>query len=79
MPFIPRRQLSHLDDPSILYSKLMDLIVRMAYVGLIHGDFNEFNVMISEEDDEPTVIDFPQMVSIRHENAERYVWHYREV
>lgn len=49
----------------------MDLIVRMAYVGLIHGDFNEFNIMISEEDEEPTVIDFPQMVSIRHENAER--------
>ncbi|KAJ9105634.1 hypothetical protein QFC20_004314 [Naganishia adeliensis] len=68
----PMRQLSHLDDPSILYSKLMDLIVRMAYVGLIHGDFNEFNVMISEEDDEPTVIDFPQMVSIRHENAESF-------
>jgi RIO kinase 2 len=68
---IPRRQLAVLDDPSILYSKLMHLIVRMANVGLIHGDFNEFNVMIGEEDDEPTVIDFPQMVSIRHENAER--------
>lgn len=60
-----------LEDPSILYSKLMDLIVRMAYVGLIHGDFNEFNIMIGEADEEPVVIDFPQMVSIRHENAER--------
>ncbi|KAJ9091096.1 hypothetical protein QFC19_009270 [Naganishia cerealis] len=68
----PMRQLSVLEDPSILYSKLMDLIVRMAYVGLIHGDFNEFNVMIREEDEEPVVIDFPQMVSIRHENAERF-------
>ncbi|GHJ87493.1 hypothetical protein NliqN6_3895 [Naganishia liquefaciens] len=68
----PMRQLSVLDDPSILYSKLMSLIVRLAYVGLIHGDFNEFNIMIGEEDDEPTVIDFPQMVSIRHENAESF-------
>ncbi|KAJ9098746.1 hypothetical protein QFC21_004394 [Naganishia friedmannii] len=68
----PMRQLSVLEDPSILYSKLMDLIVRMAYVGLIHGDFNEFNVMIGEADEEPVVIDFPQMVSIRHENADSY-------
>jgi RIO kinase 2 len=48
----------------------MELIVRLARSGLIHGDFNEFNILIRVEDDEPVVIDFPQMVSIRHENAE---------
>jgi RIO kinase 2 len=91
----------------------MDLIVRLAHSGLIHGDFNEFNILVrdhrsdaekdrdeeneeerdariakeggdfpvelSEEDMkirkekgllEPILIDFPQMVSIDHADAE---------
>lgn len=92
----------------------MDLIVRLARSGLIHGDFNEFNILIRdhrtdqererdeeseeqrreriEEDGgdvpvqiapedmtearrtkgllEPVLIDFPQMVSIDHADAE---------
>ena len=53
----------------------MDLIVRLANAGLIHGDFNEFNLLLREpenEDDlpEPVLIDFPQMVSTDHPNAE---------
>jgi RIO kinase 2 len=47
----------------------MDLIVRFAHAGLIHGDFNEFNILI-QESGHPVVIDFPQMVSTSHENAE---------
>eukprot|EP00877_Chromochloris_zofingiensis_P006501 jgi/Chrzof1/2103/Cz11g02250.t1 len=46
----------------------MDLIYRLAAKGLIHCDFNEFNLLI-DEDDELTLIDFPQMVSISHANA----------
>lgn len=56
--------------PALLQAKLMQLIVRLARVGLIHGDFNEFNVMIKDKSFEPVVIDFPQMVSVGHENAE---------
>eukprot|EP01043_Picozoa_sp_COSAG02_P024265 COSAG02_NODE_1322_length_13259_cov_71.269985_2_plen_39_part_00 len=37
-------------------------------MGLIHSDFNEFNLMVDEEQT-VTVIDFPQMVSISHRNA----------
>lgn len=48
----------------------MDLIVRFARAGLIHGDFNEFNILIHRETGDPVVIDFPQMVSTSHENAE---------
>ena len=48
----------------------MDLIVRFAKAGLIHGDFNEFNILIRRDTGEPVVIDFPQMVSTSHENAE---------
>ena len=50
----------------------MDLIVRFAHAGLIHGDFNEFNILIHRETGEPIVIDFPQMVSTSHANAEYY-------
>ncbi|KAK3684360.1 Serine/threonine-protein kinase rio2 [Vermiconidia calcicola] len=33
-----------------LYAELMDVIVRLAQRGLIHGDFNEFNILIKEEE-----------------------------
>jgi RIO kinase 2 len=49
----------------------MDLLYRLAAKGLIHCDFNEFNLMISRTQDESlTMIDFPQMVSVGHANAE---------
>lgn len=50
----------------------MNLIVRLARAGLIHGDFNEFNLLVTD-DNEPILIDFPQMVSTSHRNAEMYV------
>ena len=59
-------------DPSSLYSSLMDLVVRLANHGLIHCDFNEFNVIVDSKD-RPTIIDFPQMISTAHVNAEWYV------
>eukprot|EP00126_Sphaerothecum_destruens_P002445 Sdes_comp15883_c0_seq1m4991 len=67
----PLNQLQELDDCEKLYSDLMNLIVQLADLGLIHGDFNEFNLMINQKG-EITVIDFPQMVSIRHQNAKFY-------
>lgn len=49
----------------------MQLIVRLASQGLIHGDYNEFNILVYE-DGRPILIDFPQMVSIDHPNAQEY-------
>ncbi|OJT03045.1 Serine/threonine-protein kinase rio2 [Trametes pubescens] len=68
----PLRQVADIPSPGKLYSELMDLIVRFARAGLIHGDFNEFNILIRREDGNPIVIDFPQMVSTSHKNAEWY-------
>lgn len=79
----PLRQISTVPDPASLYSDLIALILRLANHGLIHGDFNEFNILIKEEKTvledgvesiklEPVVIDFPQMVSMEHQNAEMY-------
>jgi RIO kinase 2 len=50
---------------------LMQLILRLASQGLIHGDYNEFNILVYE-DGRPVLIDFPQMISIDHPNAEDY-------
>ncbi|KAF4126598.1 RIO kinase 2 [Geosmithia morbida] len=83
----PLRQISDVPDPASLYADLIGLILRLAKHGLIHGDFNEFNILVkeiettSEKDDgsqeasvrlEPVLIDFPQMVSMEHQNAEMY-------
>ncbi|EDQ85509.1 uncharacterized protein MONBRDRAFT_38815 [Monosiga brevicollis MX1] len=59
------------DKPGKLFHRLMKILVKFAECGLIHGDYNEFNLMVSEQGD-VTVIDFPQMVSTEHENAEYY-------
>ncbi|KAF9190745.1 hypothetical protein BGZ51_008260 [Haplosporangium sp. Z 767] len=67
----PLRQITEVADPGKLYSTLMNLIVKLASYGLIHGDFNEFNILIRENGD-AVLIDFPQMVSIDHPNAEYY-------
>jgi len=84
----PLRQVRRVGNVSGLYAELMEIIMKLGGAGLIHGDFNEFNIMIVEEEVpaaekglggeeegvkvKPVVIDFPQMVSIDHENAEMY-------
>ncbi|RMZ85536.1 hypothetical protein DV737_g533, partial [Chaetothyriales sp. CBS 132003] len=79
----PLRQIEQVADPAALYAELMDMIIALAHMGLIHGDFNEFNIMIKEEEARggsgaddvqlvPVLIDFPQMISVDHSNAEMY-------
>jgi RIO kinase 2 len=72
----PLRSTDDIPDPLKLYGELMDLIIRLAQVGLIHGDFNEFNILIKVDPvtkkSSPILIDFPQMLSTTHENAEWY-------
>ncbi|XP_015704985.1 serine/threonine-protein kinase RIO2 [Coturnix japonica] len=67
----PLCQVHQVEDPASVYSELMDLIVKLANHGLIHGDFNEFNLIL-DNDDHVTMIDFPQMISTSHPNAEWY-------
>ncbi|ESP00505.1 hypothetical protein LOTGIDRAFT_212972 [Lottia gigantea] len=67
----PMCQVRELEDPGTVYNECMEIIVRLGNSGLIHGDFNEFNLML-DSDDKVTVIDFPQMISTSHLNAEWY-------
>ena len=90
----PLRQIQEVPNPAGLYAELIDIVLRLASFGLIHGDFNEFNILIREDEIPavetsgdtktglpdskpditltPVIIDFPQMVSIDHANAEMY-------
>ncbi|KAL1456922.1 hypothetical protein WDU94_001608 [Cyamophila willieti] len=67
----PLSRISEVAHVEALYDELMNLIVRFANHGVIHGDFNEFNLMLDEEEN-PVVIDFPQMVSTSHANAQLF-------
>ena len=42
----PLQQITEVDDPGELYDNLMNLLLKFANHGVIHGDFNEFNIMI---------------------------------
>lgn len=65
-----RCQLRELKDPGALFEELMNLLLKLANHGVIHSDFNEFNIMI-DDNEKPILIDFPQMVSTSHADAEQ--------
>lgn len=67
----PLVQVKQLQNTDTVFEKIIGIIVRLAEHGLIHCDFNEFNIMI-DDDEKITIIDFPQMVSVSHRNAEMY-------
>lgn len=46
----------------------LGILRRLAEYGLVHCDFNEFNLMV-DETGHVTLIDFPQMISTSHLNA----------
>ena len=54
-----------------IFPQCVNLIVQLAKRGLVHCDFNEFNLMIDEAGT-LTLIDFPQMISTSHSNAKEY-------
>ncbi|KAH0902910.1 hypothetical protein HID58_042413 [Brassica napus] len=67
----PMVQVKQLQNPETVFEKIIGIVVRLAEHGLIHCDFNEFNIMIDDEE-KLTMIDFPQMVSVSHQNAQMY-------
>lgn len=67
----PMTQVDVVENVDQLYDDLMNLIVRLGNSGVIHGDFNEFNIMVTDEA-KPILIDFPQMLSTSHPNAKMY-------
>ncbi|CAM0953584.1 unnamed protein product [Alopecurus aequalis] len=71
VPGYPLVQIRELQNPDNVFDKILGLVIRLAEHGLIHCDFNEFNIMI-DGSEIVTMIDFPQMVSVSHRNAQMY-------
>jgi len=60
-------------DAHSLCDRLLQMVLTLANTfGLVHGDFNEFNIMILNESQDPVLIDFPQMVPVNHRFAQEY-------
>eukprot|EP01034_Spumella_vulgaris_P025073 gene25073-31485_t len=57
-----------LGDPEGIFNICLGILRRLAEHGLVHCDFNEFNLMVDGTGN-VTLIDFPQMVSLSHPNA----------
>jgi len=64
-------KVSKLDNPGPVYDRCMSAITRLAEHGLIHCDYNEFNLILTTKR-KIWVIDFPQMCSTDHPNATAY-------
>ncbi|PIA48504.1 hypothetical protein AQUCO_01400824v1 [Aquilegia coerulea] len=71
VPGYPLVQVKEIQNHDVVFETIISQIIHMAEVGLIHCDFNEFNIMI-DDNEKVTMIDFPQIVSTSHRNAEMY-------
>lgn len=76
MEYIPSFTLCKIEEmlnKDIIYRQLISFILNLASYGLVHGDFNEFNILIRNDvDNQICIIDFPQMISIDHPDAKDY-------
>lgn len=41
-----RVQVRQLSNPRLVYTQLMDMLARLAGLGLVHCDYNEFNLLV---------------------------------
>lgn len=86
MQFIDAQPLGQVYDmthPSAVYSHLVSLAINLANHGLVHSDYNEWNLLYSQPSSSPdaeaqeatgvvTMIDFPQMITTQHPDAAAY-------
>ncbi|KAI5134541.1 RIO kinase 2 [Nematocida ausubeli] len=59
--------------PHAMKDALFAIVDRMYALGYVHGDFNEFNIMVRDDFKRVKVIDFPQMVKITDTKATEYL------
>ncbi|ERL91560.1 hypothetical protein D910_08890 [Dendroctonus ponderosae] len=64
-------RVQELNNVKALYDKLMNNIMRFALYGVVHADFNEFNIFITH-DERPVIIDFSHMLFTHHANAKMH-------
>ncbi|KAF7684314.1 Serine/threonine-protein kinase RIO2 [Astathelohania contejeani] len=59
-------------DKEAVYNNMVNFVKKLRDLGYVHGDFNEFNVMVNC-DGEIVVIDFPQCMKLGNDQAEEYL------
>lgn len=64
----PMYSIRDMPRAKVVLERLMRLLIRLGRAGIVHGDFNEFNLLIGAEQ-KVTLIDFPQVVHLNHPNA----------
>lgn len=73
-PGLLLNHIKEINNPEFVYTQCMNIIIRLARHGLIHCDFNEFNLLVNKQG-RVTLIDFPQMISISHKHAKKMFQH----
>ncbi|CAG9313668.1 unnamed protein product [Blepharisma stoltei] len=71
LPATTLLNVKRMERPQKVLNEAIDIAIRIARLGLVHSDFNQFNILASE-DEKIYVIDFPQMVSRNHKNANEF-------
>ena len=72
IPAFPLNHVREVRDPVALFDDLIHVIVQLAALGYVHGDFNEFNLLVDDEG-KVTLIDLPQMLTCTHPLAKSYL------
>jgi RIO kinase 2 len=67
----PMYQINRMPRAQVVLERLMRLLIRLGRSGIVHSDFNEFNLLIGPNQ-EVTLIDFPQIVHVNHPNAKEF-------
>ena len=72
IPAFPLNHVKEVADPVSLFDNLIHVIAQLAAAGYVHGDFNEFNLLVDDEG-KVTLIDLPQMLPSTHPLARSYL------
>jgi RIO kinase 2 len=69
----PLYQIRELSQPEAVMKDIIDQMSNIVKLGYVHGDLNEFNILISDDEtlgiEKPYIIDFPQMIQLTHPKA----------
>ncbi|TBU07490.1 Rio1-like serine/threonine protein kinase [Hamiltosporidium magnivora] len=61
----------HSTDPHKVFSSMINFIYQFKDMGYIHGDLNEFNILVNEQN-KICIIDFPQCINLKNKKSDEY-------
>lgn len=76
MEYVPGKELikSRINDPIQVFKNIVREVFKTYYnAGVVHADLSEYNVLVDERNHEVWLIDWPQWLERKHEEAEDYM------